>query len=300
MNDPAVRRRLQRLSFVGAVMVGMLFLILSCLDPVWITGRQTAVANWLVSLWGAIIEGAVSENVSAILSGFTGPLLHFLGYGCLGLLVWAGLRLTSEEEKARRTGHISLLTLGICLPAAAVDELLQLWLPGRQPSLADVGYDMLGAAAAAAGLALFFFCLQKFPRVFNRETISYVVFGALTTVVNIVTYLAACTGLGIPNLISNVIAWVVSVLFAYAVNKLFVFQSKTGSWKAAGREFALFIAARLFSLGADELCMFLLVDVLAGNKTVAKIAANVVVMIMNYFFSKWFIFARKKGPDNHM
>lgn len=112
--------------------------------------------------------------------------------------------------------------------------------------------------------------------------------------VNIVTYLAACTGLGIPNLISNVIAWVVSVLFAYAVNKLFVFQSKTGSWKAAGREFALFIAARLFSLGADELCMFLLVDVLAGNKTVAKIAANVVVMIMNYFFSKWFIF-KKKG-----
>ena len=123
------------------------------------------------------------------------------------------------------------------------------------------------------------------------------VFGALTTVVNIVTYLTACTGLGIPNLISNAIAWVVSVLFAYVVNKLFVFQSKTGSWSRC-REFALFIAARLFSLAADELFMFLLVDVLASNKTVAKIAANVVVMIMNYFFSKWFIF-KKKGtlPD---
>ena len=119
-------------------------------------------------------------------------------------------------------------------------------------------------------------------------------FGALTTVVNIVTYLISCTGFGISNLTSNAIAWVVSVLFAYVVNKLFVFQSKTGSWKAAGREFVLFIAARLFSLAADQLCMFLLVDVLASNKTLAKIAANVIVMIMNYFFSKWFIFARKK------
>lgn len=141
-------------------------------------GRRTANSCRQLARFprGGITEGAVSENVSAILSGFTGPLLHFLGYGCLGLLVWAVLRLASEEEKARQIGHISLLTLGICLSVAAVDELLQLWLPGRQPSLADIGYDMLGAAAAAAGLALFFFCLQKFPRVFNRETISYVVF----------------------------------------------------------------------------------------------------------------------------
>ena len=294
MNDPAVRRRLQRLSFLGAATVGLLFLISSFLDPVWIDERKTAVTSWLASLWGGVTEGAVSESTFGFLAGFTGPLLHFAGYFSLGLLVWAGLRLTPQEEERHRIGRISLLTLGVCLAAAVADELLQLGLPGRQPSPADVVYDLLGAVAAAAGLALFFFCLQKFPRVFNRETISYVVFGALTTVVNIVTYLTACTGLGIPNLISNAIAWVVSVLFAYVVNKLFVFQSKTGSWKAAAREFALFIAARLFSLAADELCMFLLVDVLASNKTVAKIAANVVVMIMNYFFSKWFIF-KKKG-----
>lgn len=294
MKSPAARQRLRWLSFTGAAIVVLCFFILSCMPAVWITGWQSRISDGLISLWNGITESTASHSTVLSLYSLTGPLLHIAGYFLLGMLLWTSLRLTNQQEKAREIGRISLTTVAVCLIIAVVDESLQLLLPGRQPSFAHGAYDLLGAAIAAFGLALFFFCLQKFPKIFNRETISYVFFGALTTVVNIVTYLISCTGFGISNLTSNAIAWVVSVLFAYVVNKLFVFQSKTGSWKAAGREFVLFIAARLFSLAADQLCMFLLVDVLASNKTLAKIAANIIVMIMNYFFSKWFIFARKK------
>mgnify|MGYP005800251171 CR=1 FL=1 len=103
--------------------------------------------------------------------------------------------------------------------------------------------------------------------------------------------------LGIHNLISNALAWAVAVLFAYAVNKLFVFQSRTGTATALAREFGLFIAARLFSFGVDELCMGLLVNALHANGGISKIAVNVIVMLINYFFSKRVIFKKDAPPE---
>lgn len=73
---------------------------------------------------------------------------------------------------------------------------------------------------------------RKFPRLLNRETVSYVVFGVLTTLVNMAVYGLSYNTLGIHNLISNAIAWTAAVLFAYAVNKLFVFHSHV---RGAGR-----------------------------------------------------------------
>jgi putative flippase GtrA len=128
------------------------------------------------------------------------------------------------------------------------------------------------------------------------EMISYIVFGVLTTVVNIVSY-----GLLRPVihwnsqwdvLTANTIAWILSVAFAFITNKLYVFQSKSFAAGLLMRELASFVGARLFSLAVDSLGMYLMVTALSWNDWIAKIIMNVIVVIINYVLSKWFIFKK--------
>ena len=126
-----------------------------------------------------------------------------------------------------------------------------------------------------------------------RELISYVFWGAMTTAVNYVTYLLLTEGFRIYYLTSIIIAWAVSVLFAYFVNKLFVFQSKTWAWRVALRELWQMVASRVFSLGLEMAIMWFFVDTLHCNHLVVKLLANVVVVIVNYVLSKFIIFKKK-------
>lgn len=126
----------------------------------------------------------------------------------------------------------------------------------------------------------------------TKELVLYVVFGALTTVVSFVSYYACNTVLGIHYLASNIVSWILAVLFAYITNKLFVFESKGLSRKELLREFFAFIAARLVSLGMEELGLWLMIGVLHWNENIAKLIMQVVVVIANYVFSKLFIFKK--------
>ena len=143
----------------------------------------------------------------------------------------------------------------------------------------------------------------------HKELILYFVFGVATTVVNLVTYY--CLGLaGGSYLIHNVIAWLVAVLFAYVTNKLFVFRSR--SWKIGilAKELPEFFGARVFSLAVEEAGLWLLVDLLNWNRfsfpvmgfrftgeLLAKMLLAVVVVVLNYFFSKFVIFKKKQNSD---
>ena len=129
----------------------------------------------------------------------------------------------------------------------------------------------------------------------HRELISYVFWGVMTTVVNYVSYTLLTEVMHIYYLTGTVIAWAVSVLFAYFVNKLFVFQSRDWAWRVALRELWQMVAARLFSLGLEMAIMWFFVDTLSCNHLLVKLAANVVVVIVNYVLSKFIIFKRK--PD---
>ena len=120
----------------------------------------------------------------------------------------------------------------------------------------------------------------------SPEMLSYLVFGVLTTLINILL-----AGL---LYVANTLAWVASVAFAFFTNKLFVFQSKSMAPAVLLREAMSFLGARLFSLGVDTLGMGLLVDLLHWNFWVAKILMNVIVVILNYIFSKLLIFNQKK------
>lgn len=127
----------------------------------------------------------------------------------------------------------------------------------------------------------------------HRELVSYVFWGVMTTAVNYAAYLLLTRGAMVYYLTASAIAWAVSVLFAYVVNKLFVFRSRDWAWRVALRELWQMVASRLFS-GALELgILWLFVDTLHLNDAVVKLAANVVVVVVNYVLSKWVIFKKR-------
>ena len=96
------------------------------------------------------------------------------------------------------------------------------------------------------------------------------------------------------NGISTAVAWVLSVLFAYVTNRRWVFHSEAKGAKAIGKEFAAFLGARLGTGLLDMLIMYLCVDLLGWNDMVMKLASNVIVVILNYILSKFFIFKKKE------
>ena len=126
----------------------------------------------------------------------------------------------------------------------------------------------------------------------HREILSYVFWGVMTTAVNYVSYLLLTEGLRIHYLAGTVIAWVLSVLFAYFVNKLFVFQSRDWAWRVALRELWQMVASRLFSLGLELAIRWLFVDTLRCPPTLVKLCANVLVVVVNYVLSKFIIFKK--------
>ncbi|HCX6194933.1 TPA: GtrA family protein, partial [Listeria monocytogenes] len=94
--------------------------------------------------------------------------------------------------------------------------------------------------------------------------------------------------------IANTIAWVASVLFAYFSNKKYVFDSYTPTWEDKAREVSSFFGFRFLTYIVDFLVMILLISGLGMNELWAKIWTNVIVLILNYVFSKWIIFRVRK------
>ena len=126
-----------------------------------------------------------------------------------------------------------------------------------------------------------------------RELVSYVFWGVMTTTVNYVSYTLLTEVFHVHYMAGTIIAWTVSVLFAYFVNKLFVFQSRDWAWRVALRELWQMVASRLFSLGLEMAIMWFFVDTMHFNHLIVKLAANVVVVIVNYVLSKFIIFRKK-------
>lgn len=123
-----------------------------------------------------------------------------------------------------------------------------------------------------------------------REIIDYIIFGGLTTLVNIVAFFIFETLLGWPYLIANAVAIVLSILFAYITNKLFVFKTRNMTFNENMIEFLKFIGFRLVSGLADMAAMWMLVDLISIDTNIAKLLTQFIVVILNYVFSKLFIF----------
>lgn len=123
----------------------------------------------------------------------------------------------------------------------------------------------------------------------NKEIIMYLVFGVLTTVVNIVVYYIFSNLLHMNYLFSNAMAWFLSVLFAYVTNRKYVFDSKNNQ---IIKEAISFFGSRLATGIMDMVLMWLLVNFNIVNDVVAKVVVNVIVVILNYILSKLVVFKK--------
>ncbi len=128
----------------------------------------------------------------------------------------------------------------------------------------------------------------------TREMITYMISGVMTTVVNWVLYFLLVKKLGMEELTGNAVDWVLTVAFAYVVNAFWVFRSSyTGIRAEAGKVFR-FYAARFLTFLVEEGGMLLFVKLAGFNDLIVKAALAVLVIILNYVFSKLFVFFKKK------
>ena len=150
--------------------------------------------------------------------------------------------------------------------------------------------------------------MEKLKKLLNRETVLYIIFGVATTVVNYAVFHLLYNVLWQQrnSLTANAAAFVAAVIFAFVVNKLFVFESRSWNADTLKREIPSFLAARIGSFGIEEAGLFLaekvlkLGGVIASTLgtvvldwiTVIKVALAFVVVALNYVFCKLFVFKK--------
>ena len=133
-------------------------------------------------------------------------------------------------------------------------------------------------------------CLNLYKK--YEEIINYIVVGGVTTIISILSYylfriiLSSNTNLNVQ--ISTVFSWIVAVTFAYFANRIFVFKSNNSK----KIESVKFITSRIMSLLIEMLVMFILTSVVKINDKVAKVLVQFIIVILNYLFSKIFVFKK--------
>ena len=135
---------------------------------------------------------------------------------------------------------------------------------------------------------------KLWARFVNRETVSYFIFGVLTTAVDWMVY-PLMRWLDHSVAWSSVVSWAAAVIFAFVTNKIFVFQSYTFRPKELSREFVSFVSCRALTGAFTVVAMVVIVDVMGWNEWIGKVAVSAMSLGLNYIFSKLFIF--KKTAD---
>ena len=128
----------------------------------------------------------------------------------------------------------------------------------------------------------------------NRQFISYIFFGILTTLVDFIVFYISNSIFNINYILSTIFGWILAVIFAYITNKFFVFNSNKK--ENILKEIFSFFYFRFLSLILSIIFMVLFIEILNINESISKIIVNIFVVLANYFFSKVFIF--KKGEKD--
>ena len=148
--------------------------------------------------------------------------------------------------------------------------------------------DIFDKIMSLPGLNIFEDMYKKY-----KEVLLYLFFGGLTTVISIGSYSYCDLVLHINPLVANVISWILAVLFAYVTNKIWVFNAKTHGIYELAIEMFHFFAGRLFTLVVEELILLIFVNNLHFNSILVKVAAQIIVVVLNYIISKLLVFREK-------
>lgn len=126
-----------------------------------------------------------------------------------------------------------------------------------------------------------------------KELVLYTIFGNMTFVISIGAYALFNIAFGINELIANALAWVFAVLFSYVTNKKWVFKASTPTKTAALVQMFAFFSGRFFTLVIEEFIIFVFITMLRYPSMWVKLAAQVIVVVLNYVISKLFVFRDK-------
>lgn len=127
-----------------------------------------------------------------------------------------------------------------------------------------------------------------------REGIAYLIFGVLTTVIDYVISNVLFYTLKMGSVQAQTIGWVAAVLFAFVTNKWWVFESHTLAPAKVWREFVSFVLCRVATFVFNLAAIVVMVDWMGIEFFISKLVISVVVIVLNYVFSKILIFADKK------
>lgn len=137
----------------------------------------------------------------------------------------------------------------------------------------------------------------------NKETLSYLFFGVLTTIVNYAAFIGALFLFNGKNpLISNTIAFIIATAFAYITNKLWVFNSREWKLKVLKSEIISFLGVRILSFAFEQIGLIICISILNAESyfifgingiIISKVILSFVAVVINYGISKFFIFKEK-------
>lgn len=129
----------------------------------------------------------------------------------------------------------------------------------------------------------------------NNDVLRYIFFGGCTTLVNLVCYYILRLATPINMNIANTISVMAAILFAYFVNSRFVFHSEAENLKQRFGEFTKFVGARLSTMIIEVGGVWLMAEVMHINDLIAKFVIQFIILVLNYIFSKFLVFTKKKG-----
>lgn len=134
-------------------------------------------------------------------------------------------------------------------------------------------------------------------RALNRETVSYLIVGGLTTLLDWGLFTVLVKSLGMDHLIANIISTAAAIFFAFFSNKFIVFRSMGRDKNTLFSELGRFLGSRLATFLLQEALLFLGVNLLHFDSVLMKMLTSVLVIILNYFLSKIFIFKKEKADE---
>ncbi|MDE5780904.1 MAG: GtrA family protein [Lachnospiraceae bacterium] len=145
--------------------------------------------------------------------------------------------------------------------------------------------DIFDKIMALPGIRIF----EPFYRK-NKEMLLYLFFGFLSFVMSISTYALFNKVFNINELLANIFSWIITVMFAFFTNRIWVFDSPTKSMAEFVKQMSSFYWGRIVTLVIEEIILFVFITLLGMGSMLIKVIAQVVVIVLNYVISKLFVF----------
>ncbi len=168
---------------------------------------------------------------------------------------------------------------------------LPVYLMGYIFSIVTIVYLIKNAKKGNPFKKIVYYFLNLYEK--HEEIANYLISGALGVLVSVASFKIS-RALDLSVVASNIVSWVIAVIFMYVLNKIFVFKTDSKNKIKVVKEFINFVLARVFTLIVETIIVYVGIEKMHGNETLVKIIGQVVIIILNYILSKLWIFKKQK------